>query len=362
MTRVVGHFDLDYFYAQVEQIEDPTLRGLPVIVCVYSGRTEDSGVVSTANYAARDLGVKSGIPITVAKNRLKGVEAKFIPMHREKYEAYSERIMLLVRERTDMLEQTGIDEAFFDITSRSGGSFERAKEIGLEIKRQVLQQERLTCSIGLAPNMIVAKLASDYQKPDGLTVVVPEQVKGFMAPMPVDKLYGIGSKSSALMRELGVTTIADLAKADLTLLEGPFGRRLALQLHDAANGTDEQPVVERGEATQLSRIITLKKDSRVVEEILEQLTPAIEDLHKRVIEKRLFFRSISIIGILPNLSVRSRTKTLEKPTAEMSAVRDNGISLLSSLLAETGEIRRVGIKVADLTEASEQSSLADFLR
>ena len=125
MTRVVGHLDLDYFYAQVEEIEDPSLKSLPLIVCVYSGRTEDSGVVSTANYKARGFGVRSGMPISLAKKRLKDEkEAAFIRMDRGKYEAYSERIMALVRENVDVMEQTGIDEAFFDVTARSGGSFE----------------------------------------------------------------------------------------------------------------------------------------------------------------------------------------------------------------------------------------------
>jgi DNA polymerase IV (DinB-like DNA polymerase) len=118
---VVGHLDLDYFYAQVEEVEDPSLRVLPVVVCVYSGRTEDSGVVSTANYKARELGVKSGIPIVLAKRRLEGKGAKFITMDHAKYETYSERVMEFVKESVDVMEQTGIDETFFDITKKSRG-------------------------------------------------------------------------------------------------------------------------------------------------------------------------------------------------------------------------------------------------
>ena len=358
----MGHFDLDYFYAQVEEVQDPSLRGLPVVVCVYSGRTEDSGVVSTANYKAREFGVKSGMPITLAKRRLKEMEARFIPMRRERYEIYSERIMSLLKEEADITEQTGIDEAFFDISAKAGNNFEVARSIASEIKRDVFQREKLTCSIGLGPNKVVAKLASDFRKPDGLTVIPPEQVKSFMDPLFVDKLYGIGSKSSALLREKGVTTIANLAKTDLSLLEGLFGRKLATHIHDAANGLDDEPVTERGEAAQISRIITLRKDSRNADEILVQLAPTFEDLHKKITEKNLFFRTVSVIGILTNLSVRTRTKTLEKPTSELSAIGENAPALLSSLIAETGELRRVGIKVAGLTGAKEQSSLADFLR
>ncbi len=362
LTRVVGHLDLDYFYAQVEEVQDPSLRGLPVVVCVYSGRTEDSGVVSTANYKAREFGIKSGMPIALAKRRLTDVETKFIAMRREKYEVYSGRIMTLLKEETDTTEQTGIDEAFFDITAKTGNDFELARGIASEIKREVFQHEKLTCSIGLGPNKIVAKLASDFRKPDGLTVVTPQQVKSFMDPLPVDKLYGIGSKSSTLLREKGITTIADLATTDLSLLEELFGRKPAVYIHNAANGVNEEPVTERGEATQISRIITLKKDSRNVDEILGQLTPTFEDLHRRVVERKLFFRTVSVIGILTNLSIRTRTKTLDAPTAELSAIGESAPELLSSLIRESGELRRVGIKVSGLKEVKDQSSLVEFLR
>jgi len=362
LTRVVGHFDLDYFFAQVEEVHDPSSRKLPVVVCVYSGRTEDSGVVSTANYKAREFGVKSGMPISVAKRRLMETEARFLPMRRELYEAPSERIMSLLRAETDALEQTGIDEAFFDITAKTGGDFGAATVLASSIKRQVLQREKLTCSIGIGPNKIVAKLASDFAKPDGLTLVPPEEVNDFMNPLPVDKLYGIGSKSSTLLRERGITTIADLAGADPQLLEGVFGHKLAAHFHNAARGVDEEPVTPRTEATQLSRIITLKKDTQDVGEILAQLNPAIEDLHNRLMEKKLAFRSVSVIGILPNLSIRTRTKSLEIPTVQLSPLTDTAPALLSSLTSETGVLRRVGIRVSGLETAEEQSSLADFLR
>ena len=161
---MVGHLDLDYFYAQVEELENPSLRDLPVLVCVYSGRTEDSGVVSTANYRARELGVRSGIPIAIAKKRLAGKDAAFIRMDREKYEGYSERVMEILKENADVVEQTGIDEAFFDITKRSGGSFEAGAELASAIKSQILQRERLTSSVGLAPTEDIGETGLGLQK------------------------------------------------------------------------------------------------------------------------------------------------------------------------------------------------------
>jgi DNA polymerase IV (DinB-like DNA polymerase) len=361
LTRLVGHLDLDYFYAQVEELENSALRALPVLVCVYSGRTEDSGVVSTANYRARELGVRSGIPIALAKKRLEGKEAAFIRMDREKYEVYSERVMEIVRENVDVMEQTGIDEAFFDITRRSGGDFDAGSKLASSLKLQILEHERLTCSVGVAPNKVAAKLASDFRKPDGLTVIRPAELASFMAPMPADKLYGIGAKTAATLRDVGVLTIGDLANKDISQLADVFGQKVAVYLHNAASGEDDEAVQERGQATQISRIITLKKDSRSPDEILAQLAPALDDVQRRVVEKGLFFRSVSVIGILRDLSIRTRTKTLEAPTDESSTLNKAASDLLASLVADLGKLRRVGIKVADFQESKDQSSLSDFL-
>jgi DNA polymerase IV (DinB-like DNA polymerase) len=362
LTRLVGHLDLDYFYAQVEELENPSLRNLPVLVCVYSGRTEDSGVVSTANYRARELGVRSGIPIASAKKRLAGIEAAFIRMDREKYEGYSERVMEILRENVDVMEQTGIDEAFFDITKRSGGSFEAGTEMASIIKSQILQRERLTCSVGIAPTKISAKLASDFKKPDGLTVVRPSELADFMEPMLVEKLYGIGDKTAKALQGIGVVTIGDLARKDIPQLDDLFGQKMAVYLHTSASGEDDEPVQERGQATQISRIITLKRNSRDPDEILTQLAPALDYVQRRVVEEDLFFRSISVIGILSDLSIKTRTKTLEAPTSDSSTLNRAASELLGALVSELGDLRRVGIKVADFEESKEQSSLSEFLR
>jgi DNA polymerase IV (archaeal DinB-like DNA polymerase) len=362
LTRVVGHLDLDYFYAQVEELENPSLKDLPVLVCVYSGRTEDSGVVSTANYRARELGVRSGIPISLAKKRLAGKEAAFIRMDREKYETYSERVMEILRDSVDVMEQTGIDEAFFDVTKRSNGSFDLGTKLAAAIKTRILERERLTCSVGMAPNKIAAKLASDFKKPDGLTVITPAGLSEFMKPMPVEKLYGIGSKTAKALQEIGVSTIGDLARKDFSQLRDVFGQKLAVYLHNSASGEDEEPVVERGEATQISRIITLRRDSQDASEIMPQLASALADIHRRTVEKGVFFRSVSVIGILKDLSIRTRTKTLEAPTSEPATLEHAALELLSSLVGEVGEMRRVGVRVSDLQESKEQSSLSEFMR
>lgn len=363
MPRVIGHLDLDYFYAQVEEIENPSLKTIPVIICVYSHRSEDSGVVSTANYNARERGVKSGMPIAVAKRKLAGIEAAFLPVRQEKYDQVSERVMELVKPRVDTLEQAGIDEAFFDITRVSRESFDSATVVARSIKQVILQDVGLSCTIGIAPNKVVAKLASDFKKPDGLTLVKPEDVKSFSSSLSVDKLYGVGTKTSEILRGKEIRTIGELATTKLELLEELFDRKLAQYLHLSSNGLDEEPVTERGEAAQISRIITLKQNSRNAQEIFEQLAPMIEDVLKKSVERRVSFRSIAIIGILADLSTRTRNRTLEVPINDLHTLRKLVYVLLGELLdGFDKELRRVGVRISGFTSLANQGSLLEYIK
>ena len=360
MSRIIGHLDLDYFYAQVEEIEAPALKETPIVVCVFSGRTEESGVVSTSNYKAREYGVRSGMPIALAKRRLNGIEAAFIPMNHGKYEAYSNRVMETLRSQVDVLEQAGIDEAFFDITKRTGGGYEAATALALELKARVFREEKLTCSIGIGPNKVVAKIASDFKKPNGLTVVRDEEAPSFLSPLPIDKIYGVGPKTTKLLEEGGIKTIGALASAPTENLEDLVGKRLAAYLHDASNSTDDEQVVDRGGFSQLSRIITLKQDSHDLDQIAGALAPALKDLHERLVSENLFFRSVSAIGILKDLSTRTRSKTLESPTNDYPVLEKEVKELFSALLREVGDLRRAGVRVGELQDMANQRSLAEF--
>jgi len=362
LVRVVGHLDLDYFYAQVEEVLDPSLKAKPVVVCVFSGRTEDSGVVATANYLARDLGVKSGIPIVVAKRKLQGVDAAMIRMQHEKYEAVSERVMSLVEENVDVLEQTGIDEAFFDLTDSSNGDFEQAKEIGEQIKRLIVKSEGLTCSVGLGQSKVVAKIASDYQKPNGLTVVVPESTVSFLSSLPVTKLYGVGPKVADALEAIGVRTVGELSRTPVQDLEAKFGRKLAAYFLAASTGSDSEPVSPREEPTQLSRIVTLKQNTSNAEVAFEQLSEAIEDLHTRLVSRGVSFRAISAIAILSDLTVKTKSKTFEAPISDLATMRDTTKRLLTELSGAAGkEFRRVGVRVYELANSENQASLSQYL-
>ena len=362
MSRTVGHLDLDYFYAQVEEVEVPSLRDTPVVVCVFSGRTEESGVVSTSNYKAREYGVKSGIPISLAKSRLNGVPATFIRMDHGKYEVYSDRVMELLRSEVDVLEQTGIDEAFFDVTKRTGGDYASASALALRIKNRILAEEKLTCSVGVGPNKLVAKIASDLHKPDGLTVVTDKDVPSFLAPMPVAKIYGVGPKTAKLLADEGIATISELAVTPVERLQDLLGRKPAAYLAGASKGVDDEPVVDRVGTSQLSRIITLKQDTHDPEAIVSALLPALQDVHERLTSKGLFFRSVSAIGILKNLSIRSRTKTLETPTNDRSVLEKEVRGLFAALTSDSEDLRRAGVRIGELQDMADQSSLTEFTR
>jgi len=357
------HVDLDYFFAQCEERENPSLMNKPVVVCVYSGRGGDSGAVSTANYVARKYGVKSGIPIALAKRILKDRDAIFLPVRHEFYETVSQKIMQVLRSHADKFEQVGIDEAFLDVSKQVSGDFEIARELAKEIKKEILTKEKLTCSIGLGPNKLVAKMASKFQKPSGLTIVKPEEVEHFLSEMPVGELYGVGRKTEKVMQKLGIKTIGELARYDVEKLVEVFGKTMGTYFHNASLGIDESPVQEVGRAESISRIVTLKQNTRDLNIILEEVYPLCDYVHSRVLEQGLNFRSISVIAVMKDLSIHTRSKSLGSPTSEPEVIRKMMKELFERLLEEEQEleVRRAGVKVSSFVEAKRgQTYLTDF--
>ena len=214
-ARLVMLVDLDYFYAQCEERRNPSIKGKPVVVCVYSGRTEDSGAVSTANYVARKYGVKSGIPISLAKKKLEDVDAVFLPVDKEFYKEISESVMEILRIYADRFEQVSVDEAYLDVTQRTKTNYHEAKQLAVTLKDDILTQQQLTCSIGVGPNTLISKIAADIQKPDGLTLVTPQQLNSFLSALPARRLLGVGKQTEKKMETLGIRTVGQLAKFDV---------------------------------------------------------------------------------------------------------------------------------------------------
>jgi DNA polymerase IV (DinB-like DNA polymerase) len=357
--------DLDYFYAQCEERRNPSIRDKPVVVCVYSGRSEDSGAVATANYLARKYGVKSGIPISLAKKRLKDVaDAVFLPADRRFYEAVSDRIMGILKSHADNFEQMGIDEAYLDVTKKVQGAYQEAKNLAERIKHDVTAQEGITCSVGVGPNKLVAKIASDIKKPDGLTVVEPAAVKEFLSLLPVDRILGVGAKTTKKMGDLGIRTIGDLARRNVNSLVKEFGEISGKYFHNASNGVDESPVQERVGVESISRIATLKENSRDLGVMLEKAERLCEEVHESLLREGMSFRSFTILVVMKDLTTHSRSKSFESSTSQLDTMKKAAKDLLQRFLSETqGEARRVGVKVSGLRkEEKVQNRITDFLR
>ena len=360
--RIVMLVDLDYFFAQIEELRNPTLKDKPVVVGMYSGRTEESGAVSTSNYVARKYGVKSGMPLFLAKRKLDGVDSVFLPVDYEYYQQFSDRLMQIFRGYADVFEQVGIDEAYMNVTEKVHGSFDEAKVLAERMKADVKSQVGVTFSVGVGPNKLVAKIACDAQKPDGLTVVRVEEVKAFLQALPVDRLLGVGRKTAKTMEALGMRTIGDLAGFSVQRLMEVYGKTLGVYFHNAANGADDEPVQEAGEAESISRIGTLKENSRDLEFILSKADELIGEVHRELAQKRLSFRQVGTVAILSDLTVRSRSKTLEQPTTDPETTRKTVRELFEKFLADSDlEVRRVGVKVSGfMKEEKAQKQLTSF--
>jgi DNA polymerase IV (archaeal DinB-like DNA polymerase) len=355
--------DLDSFYAQCEENANPSLSGKPVVVCVYSGRTEESGVVSTANYEARKYGVKAGIPIIRAKKLLESVDAAFVPMNHPYYEQVSQSIMEILRTWSDVFEQTSIDEAFLDISDRTCFNFDSAGTAALEIKKQLHTQQSMTCSIGIGPNKVVAKIASDQSKPNGLTIIRPEEATNFLSPLPVSRIPGVGKKAEEKLNQLNISTVSQLSHVSAAELVETFGKNFGGYLYRASRGEDDDPVKEREQPTQLSRIATLKQNTRRVEETFTLLTELAKSVSDKLKKHGMACKSVAIIAILADLSMHSKSKMLESPSSDPILIDAAVKQLTEEFLASNREavLRRLGVKVSNLTRETGQTDMSKFL-
>jgi DNA polymerase IV (DinB-like DNA polymerase) len=339
--------DFDYFFAQCEELRNPSIKDKPVVVGVYSGRTEESGAVSTSNYVARKYGVKSGMPLFLAKRKLEGTDAVFFKVDHEYYDQISDRIMQIFRGYATSLEQVSIDEAYLDVSEQVEGSFEKAQDYGQKIKVDVKTKVGISFSIGVGTSKLVAKIACDSQKPDGLTIIRPEEAEAFLSPLAVDRLLGVGKKTTVRMEQMGIKTIGDLAKYNCQRLIEVFGKVMGIYFHNAANAIDNEPVVEQGEAESISRIGTLKQDTRDLDFILQKTDELAEYVFKDLTERNLSFKSVSIYVVLVDLSCKNRSVTFEQPAKDKETITKNVRTLFEKFLGEsTLEIRRVGVKVS----------------
>jgi len=380
--RIIFHIDLDYFFAQCEEIRRPEIKVKPVVICVYSGRTKESGVVSTCNYLARKYGVKSGISIKAAKSRLAVVSSPlFLPSDIKYYSELSDNTMTLIRnfienyslsanssvncQATECIkfEYVGVDECFVEVTDKVAADYIKAKELAASLKKQIRKETELTCSVGIGPNKLIAKIASDFHKPDGTTMIQPAEVKNFIAKCDVEKIPRIGPKTSAKLFEMGIRTADQLSTCGLFRLIDVFGKRTATYLYKAAQGIDDEPVKSRGSAKQIGRIITLRKDVSQASEIDEELQYICKAVHKMALDQNVYFRNIGIVLILNDLDNITRSKSLKIHSTNFDELYSTVKLILNETLNDKPnlKVRRLGIKISDLKANEGQNTMLNFL-
>ena len=361
-TKVVFHIDFDYFYAQCEEIRSPELRSKPVCVCVFSDRGGDSGAIATANYTARKYGAKSGIPIIFAKKILEErKDAVFLPIDFDYYFEISEKAMKIMEDNADVFEYVGKDEAYLDVTKKVEANFEKASHLAQQIKNSIRDKTKLSCSVGISPNKLISKIASDFQKPNGLTIVSPDKVDEFLEPLKIRSIPGIGKKTEKRFSEMNLETIQDLKKLDIFTLNKEFGRKSGTYIYNAVRGIDNEPVKEREARTQYSKIVTLKKDSKEYQFLSENLIKLCKEVHDVVMKNNIMFKSIGIHFVQSDLSSKSKSKMLRNPTSNLKELEKNADQLLKEALENQAiTIRRLGVKVSELSEVQGQSDITNY--
>ena len=362
------HVDLDAFFAAVEQRDRPELRGRPVVVGV-GGRT-DRGVVSAASYEAREYGIHSAMPLRTAA-RLCG-SAVFVPVDGRKYSAVSKQVMEILRRYTPAVEQVSIDEAFLDVAGSEalhGSPLEMARSI-----RQTVSAElQLTVSVGVATTKLVAKVASDLEKPDGLVVVAPGTEAAFLAPLPISRLWGVGHKTAAILAEFGVRTIGDLAALPEEVLARRFGRQGPL-LVQRAQGIDASPVSGLDPARSVSHEHTFDIDTADPEALERTLLALSEGVAGRLRAGGVKARTIAVKVRDSSFHTVSRQRTLSEPTDQteviFAAARDLArpqlrgirVRLLGVAASHLGEGEQLGLFTAEDERRRKATEAADAIR
>jgi len=351
--RYILHVDMDAFFAAIEQRDNPALLGKPVIVGSDPKGGKGRGVVSTCSYEARKFGIHSGQPISRAyKICPKGV---FLSVDSEKYAQVSEEIYEIFYEFTPKVEMISVDEAFLDITGSHhlfGGPLETCKLL----KSRIKEKTKLTASVGLAPIKMVAKIASDIDKPDGLVIVSEDKVLDFLWPLDIDKIWGLGKKSKVIFNDLGIKTIGDLANKDLKQVEQILGKN-GEHFWALANGIDEREIETEGEAKSISNEHTFSEDAgdkRIIDTALISLC---EKVSGRLRQEGLKGKTITLKIRLEGFLTFTRAKTLNKPTNFIDTIYKTIKELLDKFNRKGKKVRLVGVKVSNFTAGEVQATL-----
>jgi len=358
MARVILHLDLDAFYCAVEENQNPKLRGIPFAV---GGKPSERGVVSSCSYAARKFGVRSAMPMSRALRLCPGLT--IVPSRHSLYSEVSKGVMKRLRDLTPLVEQISIDEAFLDITDLG----EAPERIARGLQAGIRDELGLPSSIGIAPNKLVAKIATEVgkkaakgdQPPSALTIVPPGKAADFLAPLPAEMLWGVGPKTSARLNDLGIHTIGDIAgwpESELVRLFGENGRDMA----EHARGRDDRPVVTEREIKSISQEITFSRDVRDDKSLEKTLTDLSAQVGRRLRKKNLAGTTIKLKIRWPDFTTLTRQTTLPGTTDQDNEIAETALGLMRKIRKSGQAVRLIGVGVSGLGKPMRQLELWDF--
>jgi DNA polymerase-4 len=352
MTRAILHVDMDAFYAAVEQRDNPDLRGKPVIV---GAGPQERGVVAACSYEARKFGVHSAMPSRTAFRLCP--RGLFVRPDFPKYRQVSKQVMAILGNFTPLVQPISIDEAFLDVTG-AVKKFEDAGEIARRIKAEIRRQTELTASVGVAPNKFLAKLASDLNKPDALTVITEEEKVHVLAPLPVSKIWGVGKVTEQRLQELGIKTIGGLQQFPVDELHRRLGN-VAEHLHSLALGDDNREVETDEETKSISSENTFDQDTADLDQIKRSLLEQAEEVGERLRREKLVARTVQLKLRYADFKTLTRRKTLPKPTQDGMIMYQVAERLLEAEGIQGKRIRLIGVGGTNLVQREVQGDLFD---
>jgi DNA polymerase IV len=393
LLRRIAHLDMDAFYASVELLRYPQLKGLPVVIGGGRRREDDllgrmrvlqaerewttadlaeipleifprlkgytgRGVITTATYAARAFGVGSAMGVMKAAKLCP--DAILLPVDFAQYRHYSHTFKSIVREIAPVVEDRGVDEIYIDFTEVPGGQRDGGKALARLIQKTITDNTGLTCSIGVAPNKLLAKMASEFNKPNGISILYEQDLEGKIWPLSCRKINGIGPKAEAKLQAHGIHTIGDLAAKDLDWLKSEFGKSYGAWLHEASHGHDDRPVVTESEPVSMSRETTFEKDLHVVNDraaLGEIFTRLCQQVAADLQRKGYVGKTIGIKIRFDNFQSVTRDQTMDHYTANAADIRKIGGQCLKRVDMKR-RLRLLGVRVGALVKADSQEALA----
>ncbi|OPX38336.1 MAG: hypothetical protein B1H13_11505 [Desulfobacteraceae bacterium 4484_190.3] len=351
-ARHIIHLDMDAFYPAVEVLDHPDLKGKPVIV----GGIGDRGVVSSASYEAREFSVHSAQPMVTARRLCP--QGIFLPVRMGRYREISEQIFRIFHHFTPLVEPLSIDEAFLDVTG-STRLFGEPEVIARKIKTQIVRETGLTASAGVAPSKFVAKIASDMDKPDGLVVVPPENIRKFLDPLPIEKMWGVGKVTREALGRLGVRTFRDLSRIPVKVLKQRFGKQ-GIRMHELSLGLDQRRVVPEREVKSLGHEETFAQDIEDVEEVRREILALSSKVARRLRRKGIQGKTVTLKVKYSDFVQITRSATLPLATDDGLEIFSTAARLLLNTEAGKRPIRLLGVVLSQLEVAWKEKQLSLF--